>query len=224
MPLFHFGNCLALACGPVLLTYKYSGLAEYNAFWKCVQSAAFYLFVQFIKMLTIATCFPPVDESSSFVVKTEFLKNTVDILDLVGLHFVITRICGKTDLKYLVAAIGWASAELVVTKFLPLWVGARGIEFDWKYIQMSFDSNIALIHHLSVAMLIWLRTRNDLNKSYIPVINILLLLCCYRPLILEVLVHAFGLGTWIHLLSRFLFTASIGLPTLQLYLSLPNNN
>ncbi|CAF4283566.1 unnamed protein product, partial [Rotaria sordida] len=25
MPLFHFGNCLALACGPVLLTYKYSG-------------------------------------------------------------------------------------------------------------------------------------------------------------------------------------------------------
>ncbi|CAF4897729.1 unnamed protein product, partial [Rotaria socialis] len=45
-------------------------------------------------MLTIATCFPPVDESSAFVVKTEFLKNTVDILDLVGLHFVITRICG----------------------------------------------------------------------------------------------------------------------------------
>lgn len=44
--------------------------AEYNAFWKCVQSAAFYLFVQFIKMLTIATCFPPVDESTSFVVKT----------------------------------------------------------------------------------------------------------------------------------------------------------
>lgn len=28
---------------------------------------------------------------------------------------------------------------------LPLWVGARGIEFDWKYIQMSFDSNISLV-------------------------------------------------------------------------------
>jgi len=66
-------------------------------------------------------------------------------------------------LKYLVAAIGWTSAELVVTKFvlffnsseincffywnrfLPLWVGARGTEFDWKYIQMSLDSNIALV-------------------------------------------------------------------------------
>jgi hypothetical protein len=30
-------------------------------------------------------------------------------------------------------------------RFLPLWVGARGVEFDWKYIQMSFDSNIALV-------------------------------------------------------------------------------
>ncbi|CAF1430811.1 unnamed protein product, partial [Didymodactylos carnosus] len=184
MPLFHFGNCLALACGPVLLTYKYSGLAEYNAFWKCVQSAAFYFFVQFVKMLTIATCFPPVDESK-FVVRTEILKNTVDILDVIGLHFVLTRICGKTEIKYLVVAVGWASAELVVTKFLPLWVGARGIEFDWKYIQMSLDSNIALIHHLSVTMLIWLRTRNDLNKSYMPFVNVLLFLCCYRPLIIE---------------------------------------
>lgn len=28
---------------------------------------------------------------------------------------------------------------------IPLWVGARGIEFDWKYIQMSIDSNISLV-------------------------------------------------------------------------------
>ncbi len=39
-------------------------------------------------------------------------------MDLVGLHFVITRILGKTDSKYLVAAIGWTSAELIVTKFV----------------------------------------------------------------------------------------------------------
>jgi len=30
-------------------------------------------------------------------------------------------------------------------RFLPLWVGARGVEFDWKYVQMSFDSNISLV-------------------------------------------------------------------------------
>jgi hypothetical protein len=32
-----------------------------------------------------------------------------------------------------------------MTKLLPLWVGARGVEFDWKYMQMSFDANIALV-------------------------------------------------------------------------------
>ena len=41
--------------------------------------------------------------------------------------------------------LGWATAELVMTRLLPLWVGARGVEFDWKYIQMSFDANVSLV-------------------------------------------------------------------------------
>lgn len=40
---------------------------------------------------------------------------------------------------------GWATAELVMTRLVPLWVGARGVEFDWKYIQMSFDANVSLV-------------------------------------------------------------------------------
>ena len=34
---------------------------------------------------------------------------------------------------------------LLVFRVLPLWVGARGIEFDWKYIQLSLDSNVSLV-------------------------------------------------------------------------------
>jgi Predicted membrane protein (DUF2053) len=34
MTLYHFANCLALAYTPYYLTYKYTGLAEYGAFWK----------------------------------------------------------------------------------------------------------------------------------------------------------------------------------------------
>lgn len=41
--------------------------------------------------------------------------------------------------------LGWATAELVMTRLVPLWVGARGVEFDWKYIQMSFDANVSLV-------------------------------------------------------------------------------
>ena len=38
-------------------------------------------------------------------------------------------------MKILVAGLGWAMAELVLTRLVFLWVGARGVEFDWRYIQ-----------------------------------------------------------------------------------------
>ena len=34
---------------------------------------------------------------------------------------------------------------LLFFRVVPLWVGARGVEFDWKYIQMSLDSNVSLV-------------------------------------------------------------------------------
>lgn len=34
---------------------------------------------------------------------------------------------------------------LLSFRVVPLWVGARGVEFDWKYIQMSLDSNVSLV-------------------------------------------------------------------------------
>lgn len=57
----------------------------------------------------------------------------------------MTKFAGKGETKFLVAGLGWASAELLMTRVVPLWVGARSVEFDWKYLQMSFDSNISLV-------------------------------------------------------------------------------
>ena len=36
MTFFHFGNCVALAYVPYIITYKFSGLSEYSTFYKCV--------------------------------------------------------------------------------------------------------------------------------------------------------------------------------------------
>jgi hypothetical protein len=126
--------------------------------------------------------------------------------DLLGLHIAMTRIAGKCEIKYLIAGVGWATAELVMTKynyfnrtsylkksiikililrrFFPLWSGARGSEFDWKYIQMSLDSNIALAQHIVTAMLVYLYNRNDTSKYARPLL-FLIVLCCYRPLLAE---------------------------------------
>merc|ERR1711970_1326861 len=132
-------------------------------------------------MMILATFFPT---SESPDVKGEFFKTTVDIVDLVGLHLVMSRISGKAEIKFLVAGVGWATAELIMTRFIPLWVGARGIEFDWKYIQMSLDSNLSLLQYVATATLVWLWSRNDLQpRSLLPVIVILLGLSCFSNLL-----------------------------------------
>ena len=46
----------------------------------------------------------------------EFLKSTVDLADLVGIHFVMSNIAGKGQLKFLIAGVGWATAELIMTR------------------------------------------------------------------------------------------------------------
>ena len=46
---------------------------------------------------------------------------------------------------YSVCSIGWGLSEALATRLLPLWFGARGTEFNWKYIQSSFECNINLV-------------------------------------------------------------------------------
>lgn len=218
MTFFHFINCMGLACTPYFITYKYAGLAEYSAFWKYLQTGLLYLFIQFCKMLVLATVFPAFDDSK-FDVLIEFLKITVDIGDIIGLHLAMTRIAGKCEIKYLIAGVGWASAELIMTKFFPLWVGARGVEFDWKYIQMSLDSNISLAQHVATALLVYLYNRNDTSKNSKALV-FLIALCCYRPLLAEILVHSFGLGSWSLILCKAGFTTIIGLIGMRIFYGL----
>jgi hypothetical protein len=113
--------------------------AEYSVFWKYLQTGFLYLFVQFCKMMVLATFFPAFDDSKFDVlvvsikkrqkilliivnkinfnkILKEFLKITVDLGDLIGLHIAMTKIAGKCEIKYLVAGVGWASAELIMTK------------------------------------------------------------------------------------------------------------
>ena len=46
------------------------------------------------------------------------LKCTVDFADLVGLHLVMSKVTGKGQLKFMIAAMGWATAELIMTRFV----------------------------------------------------------------------------------------------------------
>jgi hypothetical protein len=218
MTFFHFLNCITLASVPHLLTYKYSGLAEYSAFWKLLQTGFLYLFMQFLKMMVLATFFP-VMEDLQFNIVYEFFKTSTDVCDLIGIHLAMTRIAGKCEIKYLIAAAGWSGAELVMTKFFPLWVGARGVEFDWKYVQLSLDSNISLAQHIVIALFIYLYNRNDTFRMK-NVLTVAILLCLYRPFMIEVLAQVLQLSSWSLIASKAMFTASIGLFAMQIFYNL----
>lgn len=56
MTLYHFANCLALAYTPYYLTYRFTGLAEYGAFWK-VRTHKFIYFRDFNKSETTVADF-----------------------------------------------------------------------------------------------------------------------------------------------------------------------
>ncbi|XP_047992884.1 transmembrane protein 147 [Leguminivora glycinivorella] len=220
MTLYHFGNCLALVYAPYHMAYKFSGVSEYATFSKCVYAGGLYIFTQLCKMLLLATFFPDYDSNQAtgeYDVFLEILKATVDLADLLGLYFAINSVPGKGHAKILTAAIGWASAEVVVTRSVMLWVGARGSEFDWRYVRAAAESNVALLQHAASATLVWLWTRSDLPRKHAPIVVALLALSPYRALLEDAVGSLLSMSAWSLLAFRALNASVIGLTALGMY-------
>lgn len=141
-------------------------------------------------------------------------------MDFVGLAFVLSKIPGKSHSKLLTAAVGWASAEIVLSKGLTLWK-ARGAEFSWLYTQKSLESNILLVVTIAVTCLLWLFSRHDLNRKLMPVVTFLLLAIAFRSVWLDGTLLMMGVGAWMSLVIKGLVAVfGFGMPTLYLYTSM----
>ncbi|XP_041986537.1 transmembrane protein 147 [Aricia agestis] len=219
MTLYHFGNCLALLYAPYHMAYKFAGIAEYASFSKCVYAGILYIFTQLCKMLLLATFFPDSGsgDGGEYDVFLEILKATVDLADLIGLYFALNSIPGKGHAKILTAAIGWASAEVIVTRSFPLWIGARGSEFDWRFVRSCAESNVALLQHIATAALVWLWTRSDLPQRHVPLVVTLLAITPYKGLMEEAAASILSLSPWSQLGLRAVHSSAIGLTALAMY-------
>lgn len=139
------------------------------------------------------------------------------MIDFVGLAFVLSRIPGKGHSKLLTAAVGWASAEIILSKGLTLWK-ARGAEFSWIYIQKSLESNILLVTTIAVTCLLWLFSRHDLNRKLAPLVTFLLLAIAFRNVWLDGTLYLMGIEGWTSLFAKGLVSVfGFGLPTLYVY-------
>ena len=141
------------------------------------------------------------------------------MIDFVGLAFVLSRIPGKGHSKLLTAAVGWASAEIILSKGLTLWK-ARGAEFSWIYLQKSLESNILLVTTIAATCLLWLFSRHDLNRKLAPFVTFLLLAIAFRNVWLDGILFLLSIEGWTSLFVKGLVSVfGFGLPTLYLYTS-----
>lgn len=215
--------------------------SEYGAFYKVLQSAGMYMFTQLCKMLVLATFFPDsLSSQDHFNFVAEFLRTSIDVIDLIGIAIVmlsknfscktnnfliknfqmLSKIPGKGHSKLISVGLGWTIAELILSRALSLWVGARGAEFSWIYIQKCLESNIFLVQNLATTTLLWLQSRHDLNKKYVPIVIFLLATTVYKPVWLELIFHALLLGPWVQLAAKALVTFIIGVISLNIYAGL----
>merc|ERR1719239_393369 len=199
-------------------------------------------------MLFLATFFPmsELEEEEGghkFDFFNAFLRATVDMADLVGIYLVMSRVSGKGSVKVLIAGLGWAFAELDLTRLVFLWVGARGVEFDWRYIQKSFEANISLLHFITIATLVcildelfepyfalvdkvWMWTKRSSTHSggVTGVLSLVLAVACYKGVILGAATSVMQLGSWATLLQDALVSCCLGLVSLQLYLGVTSQD
>jgi len=218
MTFFHFVNCVALSYTPYFLAFKYSGLSEYCSIYKCLQATVVYFLTQLAKMLLLATFFPTSDLDNSFDLIPEFLKNSADVLDLIGLHITINYIMnGKGEIRFLAAGFGWALSHSVSNRIINLWIGARSTAFHWKYIQSSLESNIDLVLYVSMAALVWLFSRKDLPATFKRLTTLLLGFCVYHVFVYQSIIAFTPIRSWLLLALKAVVTSAVAVLTLISY-------
>lgn len=102
-------------------------------------------------MLLLATFFPETEEGmgNEFSLFGESLRSSADLIDLLGLAFVLLKIPGKGHNKVITAGLAWNASEMILTRGLTLWA-SRGTEFSWMYIQKCLESNILMVSCLKL--------------------------------------------------------------------------
>ncbi|CAM8923626.1 unnamed protein product [Rhodiola kirilowii] len=195
MTIFHFFNCAILTFGPHAVYYSATPLSEYDTLGTSIKTAVVYIVTALIKLVCLAT-FLNVSDNDSFDPYQELLKAVIGLIDVAGLYFALTQLTHRNisqNHKFQAVGLGWAFADSVLHRLLPLWVGARGLEFTWDYVLQGLEANANLVFSLSLAAmgsLIWLRKNKP--RALIPIIYACAGIVATMPTITSYLTRGLG--------------------------------
>jgi hypothetical protein len=63
----------------------------------------------------------------------------------VRVHALTRRACRADRSSCGLRGTGWAFTDSLFTNLVPLWIGARGMEFRWDYLEMAVISNLNMV-------------------------------------------------------------------------------
>lgn len=191
--------CLLLTYGPFMVVYHSTNLVEERAFSACFGAGFNYAVTQLIKIFMIATFLPSLEDSTAFEFLPETMTTLANVIDVIGVTYALNRSSlSKFDqsLRILCVALGWTGAQSLASYLIPLWIGARGPEFKWDYIQMGVTSNVSLLLMVGFTGMCWLRTRTDLELPARPLVTGSLAAASALPSVTRYLSIGMGLSVW----------------------------
>jgi hypothetical protein len=136
----------------------------------------------------------------------ELVKALVSLLDIAALSYVLKQRYNRGDNegRIIGAGMGWASARSVLTRIVPLWIGTRGLEFEWRFVVDAVEANIELVcaHHththtrtivqhvltflqlaaIAFAALVWIRDSRHHTQQRSVISVLLFALCVLVPI------------------------------------------
>jgi len=163
-------NCAALALAPSYIVYSSSKLSEFRVLFLCLWAGVAYVATQALKMIVLATFVPTSPAETFDLIREIIVKLPLSALDIAGIYLVLQTAGGHSgEIRILAVGVGWASAETVVVRIVPFWVGqARNLEFDWTYLLSAVEANLNLLLYTAFVAVVWVWSRKRLPKSFLP--------------------------------------------------------
>ena len=120
---------------------------QVGAFASLLIGGSGYLVTQLVKLILLATFVPETEvlKIGEVNVIQEVLKMIIGVVDVIGFFWVLKTSKSSKELKVIGTSLGWSTTENLFTKFLPLFIGARELEFSWKHTLLSFCGNLAIV-------------------------------------------------------------------------------
>ncbi|VEL17408.1 unnamed protein product, partial [Protopolystoma xenopodis] len=109
---------------------------------KCINVAVVYCLSQLLKMFL--TTLMPQNIVLPLVLKQILYDALGAGVDLTASFYFFLRMMGRQESAVTIVTMGWTVSELILTKYVPIWSGTRELEFNWFFLQLSFEANLDL--------------------------------------------------------------------------------